>query len=88
MKGNFIGLKRVTGKTKDGQDFDFTNAMFTTELSDRDVKNGAIGTDVHVCSVPDEFKEVLCNENVGKKVEVSFFYMNHRENLRYVTLSK
>ena len=88
MKGKFVGLKHVSGKTADGREFAFDNALFVTDLGERDVQKGAVGQDVHSVSVPKDMTAVCSEANVGKNVEVEFYYANKREQLRYCTILK
>lgn len=88
MKGKFVGVKRVTGTSKKtNQPFDIRIACIVTDMSERDVNNGARGEDVHSVSVPDEFKELLSESNVGKTGDFTFFYSNGSERLAYATIN-
>lgn len=86
-KGKFVGLKHINGE-KDGRKFDFFTACIVSEMSERDVERGARGQDVHTPSVPERYLDVLCEKNIGKEVNVEFYYANRRENIAYCELAK
>lgn len=92
MKCKFIGIKHVSGiSKKDGKPFDFSTAMLTSEMSDRDKDNGSHGLDVHVVSIPDKFRDVLNEANLGADCDVDFYFTRtangtSREILGYVQI--
>lgn len=89
MVGKFIGLKRIKGTSKKtGKDFDFSIANIVTEMQERDIDNGAKGEDVHTPIIPERYKDLLCEANIGKNVEVEFYYTNNSENIGYAALAK
>lgn len=92
MKCKFIGIKHVSGiSKKDGSFFDFSTAMLTSEMSDKDKANGSHGLDVHVASIPERFIDILNESNLGKDCDVDFYYSRtasgaSRENIGYISL--
>lgn len=87
MTGKFIGLKHIQG-TKDGRGWSMDIACLTTSMSERDANNGAKGDDVHSVGIPDRYKELFVEKNLGKDFEVELYYANKRENLAYAALAK
>lgn len=92
MKCKFIGIKHVSGiSKKEGKSFDFSTAMLTSEMSDRDKENGSHGLDVHVVSIPERFLDILKESNLGADCDVDFYYSRTasgvcRENIGYISL--
>lgn len=87
MKGQFIGIRHVEGTSqKTGREFSFDVACITSEMSERDINRGARGIDVHTPTVSDRWKEVFSADNLGKEIEVEFYFANGRENIAYAAL--
>lgn len=87
MKMQFVGLKHIKGDSaKTGKPFDFFVACLVSPMDDRDIEKGSVGNDVHTPTVPDRFSSLLCEGNIGKNVEVEFYYANGRENIAYCAL--
>ena len=87
MKAAFIGIKHVSGTSqKTGRDFAFDVACITSPMDARDAECGAKGLDVHMSTIPDRWKEILSDANVGKEIDVEFYYANGRENIGYCAL--
>lgn len=87
MKAQFVGLKHISGtSTKTGKEYAFDVACLVTPMSDRDAQKNAVGQDVHSPTIPDRYLNVLCKENIGKEVEVDFYFAGGRENLGYCAL--
>ncbi|MDE6016516.1 MAG: hypothetical protein K2H41_12615 [Acetatifactor sp.] len=61
-------------------------ACITSPMDAKDTERGAKGLDVHMPTVPDRWKEVLSDANVGKEIDVEFYYANGRENVGYCAL--
>ncbi len=88
MKAQFIGLKHISGtSTRTGKDYAFNTACIVTPMSERDVQKNAVGQDVHNPVIPDCYANVLCEQNVGKDIEINFVYANGREIIGYCTLA-
>lgn len=88
MRGKFVGIKHISGTSKkDDKPFAFSVAVINTEMSERDINNGAKGEDSHTVTIPDRLAGVLNDANVGKDVNVEFYYANNRENLAFADLA-
>lgn len=83
MQGKFIGVEIKSGTNKNGENFSFSKAHFTTEFKDKEKSNGFM---THSVRVPDEYLDVLKMSNVGKACEVKFYYANYKEFLAYVDI--
>ena len=75
-------------EAKSGKPFSFDTAILISDMSERDIENGAIGQDVHNVIIPDHAREVLVKENLGKKIEVQFYYAGRSEGIGYAALLK
>lgn len=88
MKMQFVGLKHIKGDSaKTGKPFDFFVACLVSPMDKRDVEKGSVGMDVHTPTVSDRFSEILSEGNLGKDVDVEFYYANGRENIGYCALA-
>lgn len=83
MQGKFIGVEMKSGTNKEGKQFGYSMAHFTTEFKDKDRSNGLM---THSVRVPDEYLDVLKISNVGKTCELKFYYANFKEYLAYVDI--
>lgn len=90
MNGKFIGIKRMVGESKkDGKKFDFSIACIVTDFTEKEVeKFNAAGNNVHAVSVPDHYKDVLTEKNLGKTGEFEFYFAGRGENLAYCRLDE
>lgn len=90
MVSKLIGIKRLKGENKTThKPYDFTVACFTSDFTEGDIENhDAKGQQVHAPSVPDSFKEVITEKNIGKEFEVSYFFQNGREQIGFCQLLK
>lgn len=89
MKGQLIGIKNIKGNKKsNGEAFAFSVACISTPMSDRDKDNGSKGCDVHTPAIPDRLAAVLNDSNIGKELDIEFYYSNGRENIAYCNIVK
>lgn len=89
MKMQFVGIKHIVGdSSKNGKHFDFHVACLVSPMEQRDIEKGAHGMDVHTPTIPDRYKDILCEANIGKDIEAEFYYSNGRENIGYCALIK
>lgn len=89
MRGQLVGIKHIKGTSaKTGKDFAFSVACISTPMSERDKENGAKGADVHTPTIPDRLVGVLCDANIGKEIEIEFYFANGREGIAYCEIAK
>lgn len=87
-KVTLVGIKHIAGTSKTtGKAFAFDTACLTGEMSDRDIERGAKGLDVLTPVIPDRYKDILCNENIGKDFDMEFYFANNRTNIGYAALA-
>lgn len=89
MKMQFVGIKHIKGtSSRNGKPFDFYVGCLVSPMEQRDIDNGARGMDVHTPTIPDRYREILSEANIGKDVNCEFYYSNGRENIAYCELAK
>lgn len=89
MVVRFIGKKNISGVSKKtGEQYSFSIATLTSDFSMRDKDNGAIGQDVHSCTIPDRLNDIFSKENIGKEMDVDFYFTPKGENIGYAALVK
>lgn len=84
MKVKLIGIKKVSGVSKaTGKEFSFSTANMISEFSARDIDKGAVGSDVHTCTIPERLIGVITPDNIGKEFDVDFYFTQRGECLGY-----
>lgn len=89
MRATLVGIRRISGNSKStGKPFQLEIACLTSDMSDRDVKNGSKGLDVLTPVIPDRFAGVLNESNIGKNFTIEVYFANNRTNIGYCDLLK
>lgn len=84
MKATFVGICHFSGVSKrTGKDFTVHQAYMTSDFDEKKLKEGSVGQDVHKLLIPDRYRDIFIQENIGKEFDVELYYANGNEYIGY-----